>query len=158
MASKKRSPAEAWSALEKQAREDEIERFLALPSSEVDARLRAAGHDPAAVRAEGVALAKTLSAARERLAWQAAAAAGLAEAQARFAARTAQTRKYAGLSRGELEKLVTAAQRSPRFAQPVAVMFRNRKTEEASEEELRAILEEIDALEESERGSGGAGT
>jgi hypothetical protein len=30
------------------------------------------------------------------------------------------------------------------------VMFRNRKAEEASEEELRAILEEIDALGEEE--------
>jgi hypothetical protein len=45
---------------------------------------------------------------------------------------------------------LAAARKDPRLTQPVAVMFRNRKTEEASEEELRAILEEIDALGEKD--------
>jgi hypothetical protein len=45
-------------------------------------------------------------------------------------------------------RLFAAARTNPRLAQPVAVMFRNRKAEEASDEELRAILEEIDALAE----------
>ena len=46
-----------------------------------------------------------------------------------------------------LDRLATA-RTNPRLAQPVLVMFRNRKPEEASDEELRAILEEIDALAE----------
>jgi len=61
----KRTPRELWDALERAAREDEIDRFLAMPEAEVDARLRAKGYDPAAVRAEGVAFAKALAAKRD---------------------------------------------------------------------------------------------
>jgi hypothetical protein len=145
MAPKKRTPRETWEAIEQQARDAEISRFLATPITEVEARLRAAGHDPAAIRAEGVALSKKLAADRERLAWQAEAAKGLAREQAKLENRPP---KYAGLARGDLLARLAAARTNPRLAQPVAVMFRNRKTEEASEDELRAILEEIDALEE----------
>jgi hypothetical protein len=138
-----RTPEETWDAIRRQAESEEIERFLKKSSAEVDASLRASGHDPAAVRAEGEAFVKKLQADRDRLAWQAEAAAGLAKEQARFEARVP---KYAGLPRRELDDLLAAARKSPRFAQPVAVMFRNRKPEEASDEEVRAILEEIDAL------------
>ena len=141
----KRTPKETWDAIRRQAESDEIDRFLAKSRAEVDASLRAKGHDPAAVRAEGEALAKKLGADRERLAWQVEAAQGLAKEQVRFEARVP---KYAGLSRAQLLGRLAAARTNPRLAQPVAVMFRNRKPEEASEEELRAILEEIDALAE----------
>jgi hypothetical protein len=147
MATKKRTPEETWDALRRQAEAEEIETFLALRSDEVDANLRAKGYDPAQVRAEGEALAKKLRADRERLAWQVEAAQGLAREQARFAARPA---RYAGLSRGELLARIAAARTDPRFTQPVSVMFRNRKAEEASEDELRAVLEEIDALRSDE--------
>jgi hypothetical protein len=151
MATNKRSPRETWDLIEKQTREDEINRFLAKSRDEVDASLRAAGHDPVAVRAEGEALAKKLLADRDRLAWQITAAEGLAREQARFAGRPS---KYAGLSLAELQERVTEARKSPRFAQPVAVMFRNRKVEEASEEELRALLDEIESLAESDGSDG----
>ena len=141
----KRTQAEAWDAVRRQAERDEIDRFLRKTPAEVDASLRANGHDPAAVRAEGEAFVKKLRADRDRLAWQVEAAEGLAKEQARFEARVP---KYAGLSRAQLVERLSAARTSPRFAQPVAVMFRNRKPEEATEEELRAILEEIDALGE----------
>jgi hypothetical protein len=143
MSPTKRTPRETWKAIEALARQDEIDRFVALPSAEVDARLRAAGHDPTAIRAEGALLAKKLGADRDRLAWQVAAAEGLARAQADFARTTG---KYASLSRDELRARVMAVSKDARFAQPVSVAFRNRKAEEASEDELRAILEEIDAL------------
>jgi hypothetical protein len=145
MPPKKRTDRETWEAIEAQARAEEIARFVAMPSSQVDARLRAAGHDPAALRAEGTALAKKLLADRDRLAWQVEAAEGLAREQARFAERPA---RYAGLSASELHERIAVARKNPRLAQPVAVMFRNKKAEEASEDELRAILEELDALAE----------
>ena len=149
----KRTPKETWDAIRRQAESDEIDRFLKKSSAEVDASLRANGHDPAAVRAEGEAFVKKLRAERgelpgpvpDRLAWQVEAAEGLAKEQARFEARVP---KYAGLSRAQLVERLSAVRAGPRFAQPVAVMFRNRKPEEATEEELRAILEEIDALGE----------
>jgi hypothetical protein len=139
------TPKDTWDAIRRQAESDEIDRFLAKSRAEVDASLRAKGHDPAAVRAEGEALAKKLRADRERLGWQVEAAEGLAKEQARFEARTP---KYTGLSHAQLLERLAVARTNPRLAQPVAVMFRNRKPEEASDEELRAILEEIDALAE----------
>jgi hypothetical protein len=141
MASTKRTPRETWKALEQQRRDDEISRFLAKSPSEVDASLRAAGHDPAAVRAEGVAFAKQLVADRDRLAWQRDAAEGMARARARF--ERGLSSKYAALPRKDLLERLAQASKGP---QPAAAMFRNRKTEEASDDELRAILEEIDAV------------
>jgi len=142
----KRTPKETWDAIRRQAERDEIDRFLQKTPAEVDASLRAHGHDPAAVRAEGEAFVKRIQADQDRLAWQKEAAKGLAKEQARLAARPL---RYAGLPRKELLALVAAARANPRFAQPVAVLFRNRNEGEASEEELRAILEEIDALAET---------
>ncbi len=147
MAATKRTPKQTWAAIEEQARQAEIDRFLAKTPAQVDASLRAHGHDPVAVRAEGEALAKKLRADRERLAWQVEAAEGLAREQARLDARPS---RYADLSLKELQDQLAVARANPRLAQPVAVMFRNRKTEEASEEELRAILEEIEALGEKD--------
>jgi hypothetical protein len=141
----KRAPKETWDAIRRQAESDEIDRYLAKSRAEVDASLRAHGHDPAAVRAEGEALAKALRADRERLAWQVEAAQALANEQARFEARPS---RYADVPRAELLARIAVARKSPRLAQPVAVLFRNRKAEEASEEELRAILEEIEVLAE----------
>ena len=46
----KRTPKETWDAIRRQAESDEIDRFLAKSRAEVDASLRAKGHDPAAVR------------------------------------------------------------------------------------------------------------
>lgn len=148
MASTKRTPGETWEAVQRQGEQAEIDRFAAKSRAEVDASLRARGHDPAAVRAEGEALAKKLRSDRERLAWQVEAAEALAREQARFDARPP---RYAGLSRAELLQRLAVARTDPRLAQPVAVMFRNRKAEEASEEELRAILEEIEALAEESK-------
>ncbi len=145
--SPKLTPAQVWERIEKQTREDEIERFLAKTPAEVDAGLREAGLDPVAVRAEGAALGEKLRADRDRLAWQIEAAEGLAREQARADARPP---KYADLPRAELLARITVARNNPRFAQPAAVMFRNRKTEEASEDELRAMLEEIEDLAERE--------
>jgi len=155
MTKRPRTPGETWDAIRRQAESDEIDRFLAKSRAEVDASLRARGHDPAAVRAEGEAFVKKLRADRDaRPAWQTEAAEGLAKAQARFEARGP---KYAGLSRAELVARISAVRTSARFAEPneaarqgsrLAVMFRNRKAEEATEEELRGILEEIDALGE----------
>jgi hypothetical protein len=62
MSGPKRTPRETWEAIEQQARDAEIERFLAKTPAEVDASLRAAGFDPAEVRAEGEALARRLRA------------------------------------------------------------------------------------------------
>jgi phage-related tail fiber protein len=147
MKSPKRTPAETWRAIEAQAREVEIDQFASMPRANVDARLRAMGEDPDALRAQGAALAKSLGASRDRLAWQAAAAEGLARAQARVAGRTAHD---AGVPRDVLVARLTALRASPRFTEQPSLLFRNRKTEEATDDELRAIVEELEVLAERE--------
>jgi len=59
--SKKRSPAEAWDALEKMADDEEVERVLALSDEELDKELADAGFDPEKVRAQGQALGERLA-------------------------------------------------------------------------------------------------
>jgi hypothetical protein len=49
----KRTPAEAWRALQDWAHDDEIDRVAALSDAELDSELRELGADPDAVRAEG---------------------------------------------------------------------------------------------------------
>jgi hypothetical protein len=141
----KRTPEEVLKAIAREAEEDDIDRVLAMSDDEIDAELRQHGGDPEKIRREGAALAEKLAAERERLAWQYEAAEALAREQAKLEAR-ANAKKYDGLPRAKLEELLAAARRSPRFAQPIAVMLRNRKPEEASDDELRALLEEIDDL------------
>ncbi|HEY2510076.1 MAG TPA: hypothetical protein VGI39_04445 [Polyangiaceae bacterium] len=141
----KRTPKEVWEAIRRQAEQDEIDRFLAKTPEEVDAGLRAAGFDPVAVGREGAALAARLAGNRDRLAWQVEAAEALAREQASFDARP---KVSTALSHAELLERLAVARKDPRLAQPVQVMFRNRKPEEASDDELRALLEEIEALAE----------
>jgi hypothetical protein len=64
----KRTPRETWDAIMREAEAAEIDRFLTKSRAEVDASLRAHGYEPAAIRAEGEALAEKLRAGRERLA------------------------------------------------------------------------------------------
>jgi len=150
MAAKKRSAKEVWEAIERAAEEDEMERVLAETPEEVDAGLRSHGLDPAKVRAKGKALAERLMADRERLAWQIEAAKAKARDEARAKVREA---KYAGLGRDELLARLAAAKANPRFSQPVAFMFRNHAPEEATEDQLRGMLADLDELAEDEPGS-----
>jgi hypothetical protein len=54
------------------------------------------------------------------------------------------------LPRAELLARIERAQANPRLAEPVSVMFRNRKAEEAGDEELEALVVEIEALADHE--------
>ena len=145
MAAKKRTDEETWKAILHEAEAAETKRALEETPEEVDAGLRAAGMDPAKVRAKGAALAARLLEDRERLSWMVEAARARARENARAKAREA---RYGGLSREELLARVTAARNDPRLAQPVTFMFRNHKTEEATDEQLRGMLADVDALAE----------
>jgi hypothetical protein len=151
MTTKKRTPKETWDAIVKGAEDDEIERALAESPEEVDQGLREAGLDPATVRSDGAALAKKLMADRERLAWQVEAALGEARDLARAKGREG---RYAKLDRAELLTRLTASKKDPRLAQPVAFMFRNHAPEQATEAQLREMLEAVDALAERKKDDG----
>src|SRR5260370_1538437 len=57
---KKRTPAEAWDALENMAFDDEVERVLALSDEQLDEELKESGLDPQRVRERGRALGEQL--------------------------------------------------------------------------------------------------
>jgi hypothetical protein len=133
----------------------EAERIAAMSSDEVDAELRAEGGDPAKIRARGAALAAKLLAERTKtededeseLPWAARARERLEEV--RRMANEAAARKTK-LPRVELMARVNAARNSPRFAQPVASLFRKRTPEQMSDEELEATLESLGLLADIE--------
>ena len=142
---KKRSAEETWDAIVKAAEADEMQAILDATPEEIDASLRASGLDPKKVREDGAALAERLLADRARLSWQIEAREGMAKEQARVAAIAG---RYAKLGRDELLALLASAKASPRFDQPASFMFRNHAPEEATDEQLRGMLEELDALAE----------
>lgn len=146
MANDKPNPRDVWNAIVADAEDDELaEKYRTMSVADLDAELRAGGHDPDALRAEGARLAARLTADRERLAWQVDAAEALARQQARV---DANTGRYADTPRAEVLARIEVACRDPRLAQPVAVMYRNRQGDDATDDELRALLEEIEALAE----------
>jgi hypothetical protein len=57
---KKRTPAQAWDALENMAFDDEVDRVLALSDEQLDAELKESGLDPQRVRERGQALGEQL--------------------------------------------------------------------------------------------------
>jgi hypothetical protein len=139
MATKKpRTDAETFDLLQADA---ELDRIKHLTSSEVQAEIRADGGDPKGIGARGAALAAKLLAERG-LDWKTRANArkeSLGKAVGAWPS-------FAGLSRDELRARVQAARTDARFAAPVVAAFRKRNEEEASDDELRALLEEIEVL------------
>jgi lysyl-tRNA synthetase class I len=52
------------------------------------------------------------------------------------------------LDRATLEARITTARNDPRFFAPAAILFRNRETKEATDEELLQLLDTLEALAE----------
>jgi hypothetical protein len=100
--------------------------------------VREAG-DPARVRREGAALAKKLLERRRAVLKQ--------RAQADLAARRAAAKAVVipRDSRLELLAMLAKVQKDPRYAERITAMFRKRKLEEASNDEIATLLEEIEA-------------
>ena len=143
-----RKPVSLWKAIKEAEIQDDVDEVLAMSDAELDAYLAAHGGDPAKIRADGEALAKHLDAERDRLAWQEVALKELNEFRAAAAVRLGGPREK--LSRDELFARIERARKDPRFTQPVTVLFRNKTPEAATDEELQAILDEIELLAELE--------
>jgi hypothetical protein len=116
----------------------------ALPQGRVDEELQLAGVDPGALAERGIAFVAAL-ATEERLAWQARAAAQKAELGARAAkARGNVPRSWdrnAILARLEQLRSVDG-----KLGTAISMAARKRRPEESSDEELRTLLEEMEAL------------
>jgi hypothetical protein len=109
--------------------------------ADVAAALRAAGGDPSAIGDRGSSLVVELLTTR-RLAWQTAARKKIERAQPVFARRA----DYSGLGRTELFGLLHQAKNNPRLSGPVGQLFLKRKPETISDDALRELLLEVDAL------------
>jgi hypothetical protein len=142
--SKKRSPAALWKAIQDAAVEDDVEEVLAMSDAELDKFIADNGGDPAKIRAAGDALGKDLEAQRERLAWHEDVEAKLDDVRARVNAKRAAPRPK--LSREELRMRIDRARNDPRFAAPVAALFRSKTLEAHTIEELEALLDKIELL------------
>jgi hypothetical protein len=110
------------------------------PIADVDAELIDGGADPGEVGRWGVALVGDLRKKR-RLAWQEEARTMLDSMQAKLATHT----RVAALPRADLLARIDAARRDPRLQGPVSMAARS-LAGEASDEELRQILEDLEAL------------
>jgi hypothetical protein len=141
----KRPPGVAlWKAIKEAEIQDDIDEVLAMSDAELDAYIAENGGDPGKIRAEGEALAKELDLRRDRLAWHGDMEKKLAAARAKAAAIRATPREK--LSRDELFARINRARNDPRFSAPVAALFRNKTAEASTDEELVAILDQIELL------------
>ena len=109
--------------------------------ADVLAALRAAGGDAEAIGRRGAELAAGLLEKR-RLAWRGRARERIERAQSAFVPR----RDYSGYGRMELLGMLDSARKNPRLSKPVSQLFHKRKAEDVSDEELRSLLVEVDAL------------
>ena len=114
-----------------------------------DEHIRALGGAPREIGLQGMFLASTLLEKR-RLAWQTHARARLDAMRAR-ASRAPRT---SHLSRGELLARLDAARNDARLGAPVVIAFRDRADEAFSDDELRALLDQIEMLRRIAYGAG----
>jgi hypothetical protein len=137
------SPAKTWKAIEDASASDaEMDRILALSDDALDAELTAAGFDVPALDAKNAAFIQGLQKSR---ATHSDAADRLRRARALIASRPARREK---LDRATLEARITTARNDPRFSAPAAILFRNRETKEATDDELAQLLDTLEALAE----------
>jgi len=141
---KKRSSAALWKSIQESEVQADVEEILAMSDAELDAYLTENGGNPAEIRAAGEALARDLDARAERLAWHGEMHAKLDDFRAVAAAARAAPRPK--LSQRELLDRIALARTDPRFAAPVAALFRDKKPEASTVEELQALLDQIELL------------
>jgi len=141
---KKENPASLWHAIKEAEIQDDVDEILAMSDDELDAHITANGGDPAKIRASGEALAKELDARFDRLAWHDAMEKKLAPVRAAAAAKRASPRPK--LTRVELFARIERARTDPRFAAPVAALFRSKTPEASTDQELEALLDQIELL------------
>jgi len=141
---KKRSSAALWKSIQESEIQADVDEILAMSDAELDAYLTAHGGDPEEIRAAGEALAKELDARADRLAWHGEMDKKLDDFRSVAAAVRAAPRLK--LSRRELLDRLALSRTDARFAAPVAALFRDKTPEASTDEELQALLDQIELL------------
>ncbi len=130
------SSTKTWKAMEDGPAVDaEMERIVALSDDALDAELTAAGFDVPALDAKNAAFIEGLQKSR---ATHGDAADSLRRARALIASRAPRAAKAPIARRWRTR--ITTARNDPRFSAPAAILFRNRETKEATDEELVQLL------------------
>jgi hypothetical protein len=134
-----RTDRELWHAIK--GHEDDLPDPH-VPMELVDQELRALGADPDALAREGETFARGLLEQR-RLRWQE----NARQKRDSLASRVlSATRSFAEMNFDELLAEFLRVRAEPGFGEALAGAFHNRKPEESSPEELRAILEDFDKV------------
>ena len=134
----RRTNEDIWMAIEKI---DDDLLDLQLPIAIVEDVVQQAGGDPGALVREGEAFVAKLKEER-RLAWQVTAR----QRGETFARNLARKPVPATMSRADLIGRLNEARSDSKFGAPVVIAFRKRSPESSSDEELRALLEDIESL------------
>lgn len=113
-------------------------------SDELDQELRRAGLDPTALEADAHALINALT--QEQESWQARALKLEQQSQRRMSAAMTRRPPQPAQSRQALLAALELARQDPIFGQQVTTFFRQRQPAEASDQELEALLEDLEAL------------
>jgi hypothetical protein len=143
----KRTPEETWRALDDQAAADDAADIRAMTNEELDRELAAQGFDPAEERAKGAELAAFLLARRER---EQKAEAEVGARRARLVQRAA---RRGPLTRQQVLARIEIARLDPRLPAPAVLMLRKTRVEQATDEELEALLDELEDLVERASGA-----
>ncbi len=142
----KRDGRALWRALQQQQADDELEDIMAMSDEELDKYINENGGDAAAIRKSGGELAEELFAQRGRLGWH-------AETEKEHGrVQSAAARPREKLPRAELLRRLEVARHDPRFSGPVAALFHDREAEASADEELQAMLDQIELLAKLEEG------
>lgn len=141
MATKGKSEKELWKALE--GLDDDL-LDPGLPETVLDEELKAMGLDPTALAKRGAEFVTRVK-EEERLSWQARARTRRAELQAQ-ASRVVSEIPANMDRRAILARLDELRATDPNVGTTIKMAARKRKPEESTDEELRALLEEMEAL------------
>jgi len=125
-----------------QEAQDDLDEILAMSDADLDAYIAKNGGDPQAIRASAAPLVAELLERRERLAWHG----DMEKKLDAFRATAEASRTTAKLPREEILRRLEIARRSPRFTAPVATLFQKKTAEASTDEELQALLDEIELL------------
>ena len=145
MPQKAKSDVELWKALD--ALDDDL-LDLRVSESIVDEQLKTLEIDPTELAKRALEFVTAVK-ERERLSWQRRAE----QRRAELEKRTATTTLPRGMSRQELmDRLEELRSAGSRVGTAIRIAARKRKPEESSDDELRLLIEEMEALRAIERG------
>jgi hypothetical protein len=138
----KRKDADVLRTIDDRALDDLSDEMESMSNEELEALIASEGGDAAGMRARGEAQGEKLLDRRARLAWTKAAQARIDRVQAM----AKEPRVRENLPRAELLARIESARNHPKLAAPIAIAFRKRTADDSSDEELHALLEEIELL------------